>query len=110
MSNLNGSVTQRSSVRVPAHVPAPEQVIDLAKGKIWNISAARTGQTVSCLEGEVWLTQENDCKDYFLTAGETMMITKSGQVIVQALRDSAVAGAARPADRPSLQSNRTAIH
>jgi hypothetical protein len=59
--------------------------ITLAKHKVWNIDGDRRGDVISCLNGTLWITQEDDLKDYILDAGQTFWVTKPGTVIVQAL-------------------------
>jgi len=38
---------------------------------------------IYCLEGSLWITQEGDAQDYHLKAGEHMVISKRGLVLVQ---------------------------
>ncbi len=65
-----------------------ETVIDLPTGKSKNLGWTSRGKIVSCLQGSVWVTQEQDLEDYILEQGESFMITVPGRVIVQALEDS----------------------
>lgn len=45
------------------------------------------GIELFCASGLLWMTQENDVKDYFLAAGEGFQISCSGLIILQALSD-----------------------
>lgn len=48
------------------------------------------GQRVSCLEGQVWITQQHDIRDVVLEAGECFVIDKQGLTLLFALRDAIV--------------------
>ncbi len=40
------------------------------------------GQQVCCCEGKVWITQESDARDVFLTAGECFVLDRGGLAII----------------------------
>lgn len=63
-----------------------------------NVLALRDGQggSVLCLEGTVWITQENDPADVVLEPGESLELTRKGSAVVQAMADSRIAVLARP--------------
>lgn len=46
-------------------------------------------QTISCMAGTVWITQ-GDSMDYVLNAGEMLALTPKNEVIVSAVRGSAL--------------------
>jgi hypothetical protein len=68
----------------------PDAAIDLAAGQCWRISGDCCRQAVICHEGQVWITQAHDVKDYILEKGDAFMITMRGQVLVQALTFSRI--------------------
>jgi len=77
-----------------SNVPAPDSVIDLARGQGWGIKGKRGRQTLFCLEGSVWVTQERDIRDYLLEAGDAFLVSQSGLVLVRALTPARI-GCAR---------------
>ena len=48
------------------------------------------GNEIVCHSGSVWLTQEGDPRDIVLGAGETFVLERRGQALVQALEQSAL--------------------
>ena len=68
----------------------PDAAIALAAGQCWRIRGDCCRQAVICHEGQVWITQSHDVKDYILEKGEAFMITMPGQVLVQALTFSRI--------------------
>jgi len=68
-----------------SNVPAPDTVIDLSHGQGWRMKGKRGRQTLFCLEGSVWVTQEGDIRDYMLEAGDAFLVTQPGLVLVRAL-------------------------
>jgi hypothetical protein len=62
--------------------------VTLAKHKMWCIEGDRRGDVISCVNGSLWITQENDLKDYIVETGRNFWVTKPGTVVVQALDDS----------------------
>jgi hypothetical protein len=40
---------------------------------------------IKCLDGMLWITQNNDSQDYFIKKGQTFQATHAGKVIVQGL-------------------------
>lgn len=66
-----------------------EEII-LKRGNLKRLTGVRQGDMVRCLEGEVWVTQELDIKDYVFGPGGGIFITLPGVVVVQALKDSRI--------------------
>jgi hypothetical protein len=46
------------------------------------------GQTILCLKGMIWLTQQNDVRDIVLSAGESFTLDRPGLALLYALRSS----------------------
>jgi hypothetical protein len=68
----------------------PGSEMTLKKGTSKRLARTKQWGMVSCVEGEIWITQEHDLKDYVLGPGDAFFITLPGVVVVQALRDSRV--------------------
>ena len=49
------------------------------------------GWTVACGGGSVWITQEADVRDVFLSAGERFMLDRDGLALILARQDSVLA-------------------
>ncbi len=59
----------------------------LANGNLQRIEDAR-GTWVQCLDGTLWLTQQDDARDIVLEAGDEALIERTGTSILSALSDS----------------------
>lgn len=55
----------------------------LARGHSLKVRDA-AGCTVMCCAGTVWITQENDARDIFLTAGERFTFDRPGLALIRA--------------------------
>jgi len=62
--------------------------ISLTKYKMWHIAGDRRGDVIHCLSGLIWITQEDDLKDYIVEAGGDFWVTRPGTIVVQALDNS----------------------
>lgn len=49
------------------------------------------GQQITCLDGVVWVTQEQDSRDIILSKGQSFIIDRKGAVVAFALKDAAIA-------------------
>jgi hypothetical protein len=68
-----------------SNLSKPEKEIPLAVGQGWGVKGKRGRQTLFCLEGKVWVTQEGDIRDYLLEEGDAFLVTLPGLVLVRAL-------------------------
>ncbi|GAB6909538.1 hypothetical protein JCM12296A_53830 [Desulfosarcina cetonica] len=68
-----------------ANSPNPDTVVDLTVGQKWRLMGKREYQTLFCLQGRVWVTQECDIRDYVLEKGDAFIVTQRGLVIVRAI-------------------------
>lgn len=75
-------------IRTERLIPEKPADIGLKDGAIIRIERNCNGIRISCYTGVVWITQENDYKDYFLREGEDFVINKHGLVIITALADT----------------------
>jgi DUF2917 family protein len=48
------------------------------------------GTEVFCLEGPVWITQEDDPRDIVLSAGQSFVLDRKGVAVVFALKQAAI--------------------
>jgi hypothetical protein len=72
----------------------------LPRGQLLRIDAGR-GRLVQCLEGRLWLTQQDDPRDIVLDAGDEAVIERDGLTVLQALGDARfVLAPARPERAP----------
>jgi hypothetical protein len=55
----------------------------LARGELVRLDAVR-GVDVSCQSGRVWITQERDPRDVWLTAGESVHLSGAGLALLEA--------------------------
>jgi quercetin dioxygenase-like cupin family protein len=47
-------------------------------------------KTITCLQGKIWVTQEGDLQDHVLSAGDKMITSKNGVVLIQALDNASI--------------------
>ena len=73
-----------------ANVSSPEEMIDLDADQGWALKGRRRQQTIYCLKGSIWVTQEGDIRDYILEAGDAFLVTLPGLVLVRALKPARI--------------------
>jgi hypothetical protein len=84
----SGSVTGAQKRFFLSNLSAPDRIVDLAAGQGWGVKGKRRQQTLFCLKGRVWVTQECDIRDYVLQEGDAFVVTLPGLVLVRALTDA----------------------
>ena len=67
----------------------PKAKIRLQRRDLQRIDNVKLGSTLSCDTGVLWVTQTGDYRDYILLPGDTVIVTRRGKVLVQAMRDVA---------------------
>ena len=72
------------------NINPPDKIVDLSAGQGWALKGRRRPQTLFCLEGSVWVTQEGDIRDYILEAGDAFLVTMPGLVLVRALKPARI--------------------
>jgi hypothetical protein len=72
------------------NVNSPDKIIDLEAGKGWALKGKQRQQTLLCLQGSIWVTQEGDLRDYVLEEGDAFLISLPGLVLVRALKPARV--------------------
>ena len=68
-----------------SNLSTPDTIVDLAAGQGWGLKGKRRQQTLFCLQGSMWITQEGDIRDYILEEGDAFLVTLPGLVLVRAL-------------------------
>lgn len=61
--------------------------IGMARGSLARIEDGR-GIALEIWDGELWITQERDRRDYFARPGQRFLVDREGVVLVYALRSS----------------------
>jgi hypothetical protein len=62
--------------------------IHLDRRNYQRINKIKRGSRVFCDTGVLWVTQANDRNDYILRPGDTMIVSKRGKVLVEAMREA----------------------
>lgn len=60
-----------------------------------------TGARVECIRGELWITQDRDFEDHFLSANDAITLDRGGLALIHAQKQSDVV-LFEPAPRPGL--------
>jgi hypothetical protein len=55
-----------------------------------HVDAKKTGMTVVCEKGILWLTKSNDHRDYMLKPGDRMEINQRSNILIEAVSDAHV--------------------
>ena len=66
----------------------PKTKIRMSRRAFQRMDGVKPGSTLLCDTGVLWVTQSGDRRDYVLTPGQEMVVTKRGKVLVEAMRDS----------------------
>jgi len=59
------------------------------------------GARVECVRGGLWITQDRDFEDHFLSANDTIVLDRRGLALIHAQEPSDIV-LVEPASRPSL--------
>ncbi len=62
-------------------------ITQLGKGEILRVDNA-FGQSIAVVRGMLWVTQEGDVRDTFLSDGETFVFNQRGTALAQAITDT----------------------
>ena len=65
--------------------PCPAQACELHRGETVSLDGDRRGMRLTCLDGQLWITQMGDAMDYLVSAGREFVVTNAGRVVIQAL-------------------------
>ncbi|QCI66999.1 DUF2917 domain-containing protein [Phreatobacter stygius] len=72
-----------------------DALIHLERGGLVRLGDS-AGATVACLEGAVWITQDNDRRDIVLTGGDSYVVESSGLTVVCAIAGPASLTVGKP--------------
>lgn len=64
-----------------------QSITKLVRGEILRVDRA-LGQSIVVVQGMVWITQEGDRRDTFLSDGESFVFNRRGTALVQAVTDT----------------------
>jgi len=67
-----------------------QEIVKLEKGQVLRLPDEADGCSISCSEGIIWLTRENDGKDHILTPGSDFLLSGRGLCVIEAVTDCAV--------------------
>lgn len=70
------------------HSEAP--VLALAAGEVLTLEDAR-GVRIRARRGSIWITEEANLRDHILGPGETLVVSRAGRTVIQAMKPSWVA-------------------
>ncbi|HET6847093.1 MAG TPA: DUF2917 domain-containing protein [Anaerolineales bacterium] len=62
----------------------------LKKHQLVALRGARSRVAINCNDGVLWITNSNDNRDHILIASDKFSPRRKGNVLIEALRDSAV--------------------
>ena len=91
-------------LEVQVVIPGNRPEIDLDGAELLRLELRQPGAWVLCTAGILWLTQQGDPDDHFLTTGQSFTLTRPGTVLVQGL-PCGKACILRPGEEPSDQRN-----
>jgi hypothetical protein len=66
------------------------KMMNLKKGQVVRLPDDADGCTISCSEGMLWLTRENDSEDHILTPGKDLFLSGKGLCVIEAVADCTV--------------------
>ena len=49
------------------------------------------GIAIACLEGDLWITEEGDSRDYMIRPGERFVVDRPGRIVVASLQEAELA-------------------
>lgn len=60
----------------------------LEKLSVHHLDGDARGTEIACLQGILWVTQQDDGQDYILNSGDRMVISRRGRVVIEAISDA----------------------
>ena len=64
-----------------------QSITKLARGEILRVDNA-LGQSIAVVQGMLWITQEGDPRDTFLSDGDSFVFSRRGTALAQAVTDT----------------------
>jgi hypothetical protein len=108
------TITMRANGLIPFQIEVPVRSacqpldVTLRDRGLWRLDGDHCWQVVICLQGSVWITQQNDFQDYLLGPGQGFIITRAGLVLIQARPDARIQ--ITPSLEPDYCSRRVVNH
>ena len=65
-------------------------VLALDAGQVVTLDDAR-GVRIQARTGTVWVTEETNARDHILVAGQTLVISRAGRTVIQAMQPAWIA-------------------
>lgn len=62
----------------------------LEKLSVHHLDGDARGTEITCLQGILWVTQQDDGNDYILNSGDSLVVSRRGRVVVEAISDTIV--------------------
>ncbi|MGB9673600.1 MAG: DUF2917 domain-containing protein [Anaerolineales bacterium] len=62
----------------------------LEKLSVHHLDGDARGTEIHCLQGILWVTQQDDGQDYVLQSGDSMVVSRRGRVVIEAINDAIV--------------------
>ena len=59
--------------------------VTITRTEIFELDSNPNKTNIKCLDGTLWITQNNDLQDYFINKGQSFTATNHGRVLVQGL-------------------------
>jgi len=78
ISNKNGKLGKMVS-------NSPCADVTLTRTDIFELDSRSQKASIQCLDGTLWITQNNDLEDYFIKKGQTFIPTHNGRILIQGL-------------------------
>lgn len=86
---MESTIKHISGANVGKLVSNTEDVqLTLAPNTVFRMDGDRRGSTIVCLKGNLWVTQQGDAADYLLGAGERLVVSRRGTVLVQGISEA----------------------
>jgi len=64
--------------------------LNLHQHEILNLTHPRSGVSIECEQGIIWVTSAGDIHDYTLAAGESYITRDSNALVIEAMRDAVI--------------------
>ena len=65
------------------------RTLELQRTRLLTLRGAG-GASIACERGLVWVTEEGEPDDRWLPSGETMIVARSGRVVIEAAQESRI--------------------
>jgi hypothetical protein len=89
------------------NTPAKHFDLNLERNALFNLPDA-AGVQIICRDGTVWITLDNDQRDYVLEAGDTFINAEHKRALIYAMKPSTIAITSGMAQRPAASRRQAA--